>query len=196
MSTIEKQIFHGTVHGDGSGFSGLADQTNLNGASDAQVVNAAGTTAGTASSCWLIASGPEDVQLLWGQGGEFISQETTITPIVSSGVLTFPAYYTPMTSYVGLKVGGTYSAIRIANLTEDSGKGLTDLLMAKAIAAMPVRQLSRNVRFYMNRRSLRQLRDSRTTYSPTGAPAPFPTEAFGIPIVVTDQIISTETLLA
>jgi hypothetical protein len=47
----------------------------------------------------------------------------------------------------------------------------------------------------MNRRSLGQLQRSRTATNPTGAPAPFPQEAFGVPIVVTDQINSTETLL-
>jgi hypothetical protein len=46
----------------------------------------------------------------------------------------------------------------------------------------------------MNRNALRLLRQCRSAYSPTGAPAPFPTEAFGIPIVVTDQILSTEAV--
>jgi hypothetical protein len=46
----------------------------------------------------------------------------------------------------------------------------------------------------MNRNALRLLRQCRSAYSPTGAPAPFPAEAFGIPIVVTDQILSTEAV--
>jgi hypothetical protein len=46
----------------------------------------------------------------------------------------------------------------------------------------------------MNRRSLRQLQQSRTATNSTGAPAPFPTEAFGVPIVVTDALLSTEAL--
>ena len=47
----------------------------------------------------------------------------------------------------------------------------------------------------MNRRSLRQLQNSRTATNPTGAPAPIPDSAFGVPIIVTDAIVSTEALL-
>jgi hypothetical protein len=46
----------------------------------------------------------------------------------------------------------------------------------------------------MNRNALRLLRQSRSAYSPTGAPPPIPAEVFGIPIVVTDQIVSTEAV--
>jgi len=56
----------------------------------------------------------------------------------------------------------------------------------------------------MNRRSTYQLQASRTvvlnvgpTAKASGAMeivAPYPTSAFGIPIVVTDNIVSTETL--
>jgi hypothetical protein len=45
----------------------------------------------------------------------------------------------------------------------------------------------------MNRTALAELRDSRTATNPSGAPAPFPTEAFGIPIVVTDILGDGET---
>jgi hypothetical protein len=47
----------------------------------------------------------------------------------------------------------------------------------------------------MNRRSLKQLQESRTATNATGAPAPFPSEAFGVPILVTDAITNTEALL-
>jgi len=46
----------------------------------------------------------------------------------------------------------------------------------------------------MNRRSLKQLQVSRTATNATGAPAPFPQESFGVPIIVTDAILSTEAL--
>jgi hypothetical protein len=46
----------------------------------------------------------------------------------------------------------------------------------------------------MSRRSRMQLQMSRTATTPTGAPAPYPQEAFGVPIEETDSIIDTEAL--
>ena len=46
---------------------------------------------------------------------------------------------------------------------------------------------------FMTRRSRKQLQDSRTATNATGAPAPFPEEAFNVPIVLTDSILITET---
>ena len=43
LFTLEKQFFNGTVGGSADGFLGLADSANYNGASDALVINAAGT---------------------------------------------------------------------------------------------------------------------------------------------------------
>jgi hypothetical protein len=44
----------------------------------------------------------------------------------------------------------------------------------------------------MNRVALKELQQSRTATNPTGAPAPFPAEAFGVPIVTTDALGSAE----
>ena len=79
---------------------------------------------------------------------------------------------------------------RIADL--DASAVLTDVLIASLISKAPVGGMWEYL--YMNRRSLGQLQASRTATNATGTPAPFPTESFGIPIVVTDSIISTETL--
>ena len=104
----------------------------------------------------------------------------------------YPAYYTPASVWLGLQMGGAYSVGRIANLTEDSGKGLTDDLIADLLSQFPAgRQPSV---LCMSRRSLKQLQISRTATNATGAPAPFPTEAFGVPIIVTDALINTEAL--
>jgi len=39
-----------------------------------------------------------------------------------------------------------------------------------------------------------ELQMCRTATTPTGAPAPYPQEAFGIPIEETDSILDTEAL--
>jgi hypothetical protein len=47
----------------------------------------------------------------------------------------------------------------------------------------------------MNRRSLQQLQASRTATNPTGSPAPFPQSAFNLPIVVSDAVTNSESVL-
>lgn len=194
MAEVEEQIFYGTGSGgQATGFSGFANQTNLDGTADAQVVNAGGTTAATASSVYLIRTGEEDVQLLWGQGGVIsIGERQIVERAGATG--RFPAYFHPIMGWVGCKLGTTYSVVRIANLTADAGKGLTDALIARAIELFPASRGPTHI--VMNRRSLRQLQSSRTATNPTGAPAPFPSEAFGVPIVVTDRLLNTEALIA
>ena len=81
---------------------------------------------------------------------------------------------------------------RIKKLTADSGKGLTDALIYSALAKFPT-----GVRpdvMFCSRRSLHQLRNSRTATNQTGAPAPIPTEVEGIPIVPTDSLSDIEAL--
>ena len=203
LFVLEKQFFNGTVGGSASGFLGLADSANYNGASDALVINAAGSTASTGSSVWFLRSTPDDASVaLVGAGDAQLSSPNinfavgdifqTIVP--GSNSLSMTAYAQDCGGHLGVQIGSKYAVARIANLTEDSGKGLTDTLLARALALFPASDQPTHIA--MNRRSLRQLQTSRTTYSPTGQPAPRPSEYEGIPIIATDAISSTETLLA
>jgi hypothetical protein len=196
FAEAEKQVFYGTgTGGDSAGFSGLGNSTLHDGAADAQVVNAGGTTASTGASAWLVRSNDDgrDVQVITGEGGKLDIGETSEQRIAGATGF-YPGLWTAITGWLGLQMGSIYSVVRIANLTEDSGKGLTDALVAKALEKFPA---TRGPSFIaMNRRSLRQLQSSRTATSPTGAPAPFPADSHNIPIIVTDQLLSTEALLA
>jgi hypothetical protein len=192
MAEIEEQVIYGTGN-LAAGFSGLANQTNLDGLADAQVVNAGGTTANTGSSCWLIRTGEEDIQLIWGQNGVITIGDRQRVQKVGSTKGYYWALAHAIHGWCGVKLGTNYSAVRIANLTADSGKGLTDSLISQAIERFPSGRGPTHI--VMNRRSLGQLQRSRTATSPTGSPAPFPDSAFGVPIVVTDRISSTEALL-
>lgn len=194
---IGQQIFYGTNttfggSADGHpGFLGTYDSTNM-------VVDAGGTTDNVASSVWLAALGPQDVQLVFGNNSAM--QLSPFTEQVISGI---PSFVADLTAWVGLQQVNPYSICRIKKLTTDSGKGLTDLLIAEAISKFPVGKQPNAI--FMNRRSLMQLHKSRTvtlfggpgTSKPAGSVelvAPLPTSAFNIPIVVTDNILSTETL--
>tara|TARA_R100000008_G_scaffold62445_1_gene39704 strand:+ start:614 stop:1531 length:918 start_codon:yes stop_codon:yes gene_type:complete len=189
MFKIEDEL----INGDNTdGFSSLADE--LDALADTTVIGAGGTTADTGSSCYLIRTGFNDVQVAWGQQGVIEAKDTTIVRTADSSSKHFPSYFTAVTGYVGLIYGSSYSAGRICNLTEDSGKGLTDDLISQALSKFPASRPPNMLA--MNRRSLQQLQASRTATNATGAPSPFPSEAFGIPIVVTDAISSTEALVS
>jgi hypothetical protein len=194
---FEQQMWYGQVAGAAAGFVGFADNANYNAAAGSLVVNAAGTTAATASSVWLIRSVPDEqgVTAIIGNQGEIAIGETvsTLKPDDTDATKFFPAWMTPISGYIGVQIGGNYSAVRIGNVTGDAGKGLTDALISKAIALFPVGKGPTHI--CCSRRSLQQLQASRTATSPSGAPAPIPQDSFNIPIVVTDSILNTEALL-
>lgn len=192
LSKLENQILYGT---DGTnGFVGFLTSTKLDALADAMVISAGGTTASTASSVYLVKLGA-DVGVAGVYKGDgpppFEIPEFSVIDVAATNSH-YPAYFSPACSWFGLQLGGAYSVSRICNITADNGKGLTDDLIAQAISLHPVDQQPDVI--VMNRRSLRQLQDSRTATNSTGAPAPFPTEAFGYPILVTDQLSTTEAL--
>ena len=194
---FEKQVINGTTGaGDAAGFAGFRQATTVDALADAMVVNAAGTTAATASSVWAVRIAPDGVCGVYKGPSGFELGETTVQQrVVDPGTdnKTFPTYYTPGFAWMGLQVGSAYDIGRIANVTADSGKGMTDALAYTLLSKFPVG--FGPTHWLMSRRSVAQLRASRTATNATGAPAPFPTEIEGIPIVVTDAIADTEALL-
>jgi hypothetical protein len=110
------------------------------------------------------------------------------------------AYKNSLEGWVGAAFYSKYAVGRIKKLTTDSGKGLTDSLLAQLFAAFPVGV--KPTHLFMSRRSRQQLQISRTVTlqgSGTSRPnqatvAPIPTEYDGVPIIATDSILNTETL--
>jgi hypothetical protein len=187
MQTLASQFYYGTG-ADAKGFPGLLaayDATNM-------VVDAAGTTDSTCSSVWALRFGPINVIWVYGNGGSMELSDVAEQRILDGSQNPFTAYVQELLAYPGLQVASLWSIGRIKKLTADVGKGLTDDLIADLLSKFPV-----GVRpdvLLMSRRSLRQLQDSRTATNATGAPAPFPTESFGVPVAPTDAITNTETL--
>ena len=188
MFKIEQEVLYGAAT---NGFAALGDE--LNNLADATVVGAGGTTADTASSVWAVRSGFNDVQLAWGNEGVIEAKDTTIIRTAGATTGNFPSYFTPVTGYCGLIYGSAWSAGRLANLTEDSGKGLTDDLISQLLETFPAGRGPDML--VMSRRSLGQLQRSRTSYSPTGQPATIPDSAFNIPIILSDAVSNTEALI-
>lgn len=189
MQTLASQFYYGTgTGGNSKGFPGLIqayDSTNM-------VVDAGGSTADTGSSVWAVKFGPKNVQWVYGNDGQLELSEVTTERILDGSSNPYTAYVQELLAYPGLQVGSVRSIGRIKKLTADEGKGLTDDLIAALLSKFEVGV--RPDAFFMNRRSLMQLQQSRTATNATGAPAPLPTESFGIPIAVTDAILSTEAL--
>lgn len=195
MAVLEKQIFYGTSN-DANGFAGLLDNAQLDALDDTMVVNAGGSNASTQTSCYLLRSGMDDVSFIIGNNGQIIVEEMP-TIIQKAGSVSgyYPAYYVPVTGYAGFQIGGAYSAARIANIECNdltSTTAFTDDHVFAGISKFPAARQPNLI--CMNRNALRLLRQSRSAFSPTGAPAPIPTEVSGIPIVVTDQLVSTESV--
>lgn len=192
----EGQLLYGTGN-EADGFAGLADNAGLNQLADEMVHGAGGTADSSesdASSVWLIRTNDDgtDCTLITGMDGNIDIGETVEQAIEdTSNGGRFTGLYTTILGWLGLQIGGARSVARIANLTPQSGKGLTDDVIYEGLALFPAARQPN--RIAMNRRSLKQLQQSRTATNATGAPAPRPTEVEGIPIVVTDQITSTET---
>lgn len=192
LFAYENQVINGKVSASSDGFTGMADV--LNDSDDAMVVNAGGTTANTASSVWAVRLGEDDLMGVYkGDGPMMELGETTTQKVVDGTGKSYPAYYTPGCTWLGMQVGTKYSFGRICNITADAGKGLTDDLLSQLLEQFPSDAMPTH--FLMGRRSRAQLQRSRTTFNPTGAPAPFPTSAFEVPILTTEAITNVEALL-
>jgi hypothetical protein len=113
-----------------------------------------------------------------------------------------PGEVADLASWIGLQSASINSVARLKNLTAETGKKLTDALLSQLIRRFPT-----NVRpdaIFVNRAQLGFLQDDRATKvalntsgknGDTGggaAYAPTPTNFEGIPLVVTDSILSTE----
>ena len=184
----EQQLIYGTG-ASAAGFTGLADASTIDALADEMVVDAGGAAA--LSSVYLVRSvdAMTDCTLITGNDGNISVGASYEQMMAGSSTGMFNAYVTPVQAYLGLQIGSIYSIGRIANLAV--ANPLTDDLIADALAKFPAARPATHL--VMDRRSLQQLQASRTATNPTGAPAPFPSSAFNVEIVVTDAITNAET---
>ena len=92
MVAFETQVIYGvTSPGDSAGFVGMAAATTVDALADAMTIDAGGTTASTASSCWAVRIGPNDLTAV-AHGDGIQLGETVTQRMVSTGTLTVPFY--------------------------------------------------------------------------------------------------------
>lgn len=203
MRSLGTQVWYG-ITADDKGFPGIKASTPKAGttlAGDLLCIDATGTTALTASSVYAVKFGEQHVQLIGGRNtafqlGEFYKQ------MVAGSVAgtTYEAYVAALTGWIGMQIGNENCVRRICNLTADSGKGLTDLLLADLMNTFPAGW--KPDALFMSRRSRTQLQKARTVVlqgsgknrpdQPTLAPTP--TEYEGVPIYATDSILNTDAI--
>lgn len=202
LLAIDNQIFTGAS--TGTGFSGLkvfTPKTATAGTSSI-VVDATGTTSGTASSIYAVKFGMQDVHLVYGnnnvlQLGEFRDQQ-----IQDASGGKYAGRVAELTAHIGLQIGNVNCVGRILNITTDSGKGATDSLISQLFEKCPVGFAFDAL--FMSRRSAGQLARQRTVtiFSQAGvapnAARTTPNIATrvqdwdGIPIILSDNIGITD----
>lgn len=201
---IGAQIFQGTEN-IATGFSGLKQFTPKTATAGASsiVVDATGTAANTASSAYLVKFGLPDVHLVFGndttiQVGEFFDQ------LINDGAGgEYMGRVASLKTWVGLAIGNTSCVGRILNLTAETGKGLTDALIARAMSLFPTGYTPDAI--FVSRRSDFQLAASRprTNFSLPAQARPGNAVAItdytsgtyqGIPIIPTDSISDVQAI--
>jgi hypothetical protein len=184
---IGRQFYYGTGN-DAKGFPGLLAMYDA----DKMTVDATGSTPSTGSSVWFVKWGPQGLQFLYGNNGDL--RLTDVKEIVETDQngKRMTAYHQEILAWVGLKLASLNSVVRIKNLTAQDNKGLTDALMADAMAKFPVGWKPDVI--FASRRSITQLRKSRTATTETGKEVPTPQDFDGIPIIPTDSISNTEAI--
>jgi Major capsid protein GP7 len=200
LISIGKQIWYG-VSTDAKGFPGIKAFTPKGGS---YTYDAAGTTATTASSIYMVKFGDEYVKLMAGRArnaaGIMELPDFIIESITDSNSKKMWGYTSELSSYLGLQIAAPHCVVRICNVTADSGKTCTDAKLNAALRLFPANFSPDYI--FMSRRSHQQLQDSRTvtlygqgkTRPDQELQAPYPTSFEGIPIVDTDNILNTDAI--
>jgi hypothetical protein len=164
-------------------------------------VDADGSTASTGSKVYMIRTGDQGVQYVFGGGNVFDLAPWTEQQVTLNSKQ-MPAYVSDLTGWVGLQAASISSIGRIFDLTADNGKTLTDAKLWDLWHKFPM-SMKPNL-ILMSRRSSQQLQSSRTVVinangnqrggnNVENVPSPA-TDFAGIPIVVTDSIGITDAL--
>lgn len=193
---LAKQIWRGVAN-DASGFVGfdafidaVVDEDN----NREMVVTANSGTVSDASAVYAVRTGIDSSQIAWGSEGKLdegeVVEQLLYNQTTAESVTTTSGawhYAQKLGGWVGLQVSSRYAAAKIEKLSATSGAaGLDDDLLYQLIEKFPAGAKPNGI--FMNRRSFSQLRQSRTAYNPTGAPAPYVDNFEGIPIYVSDAI--------
>jgi len=183
LELLSKQFYYGT-NNDSKGFRGIKQMVS------SSLVYDAGGTGSQTTEVFGVKWGSRDVRWVVGNGGNLALSDVEVINKQDANKKTYPAYWQYMDAKIGLQVGNKYSISAIKNLTDT--KPLNDHILAELISECQSRGVTMDA-FYMSAKALKQLRESREATNALGTPAPFPTEAYGIPIHITSGISNSIT---
>lgn len=188
LINIGRQTWYGVnaTRGDTKGFVGA-----LGVVPSTLVVDAGGTTAGTASSVFLVKMAPDAVELFLSSSGSPLNIGAwTQQRVEDEDGDPYTAWVNAIQGFVGVSFLDPYCVGRIKKITADTGKTLTESLGYQLLSAFPSGKEPTHA--VMTKRSREQLRASLVTdLNPTPAN---PTTFCGLPIVVTESLVNTEAL--
>ena len=203
LITLGNQFYYGAPSTTDFGFAGL--QNLYDPATMEVTANAKGSLGATTSSAWLVVNMPDCVEFIYGNN-QGLQMKQWMPQYVVATNSQYRAFVNNLSGYIGLSFNYTKSACRIKNLTAlgtASNTGLTDELVAQALAKFPVGTVPTHL--FCSRGQRLCLQASRTPVfsSTTGKSAitsnlqlqyaGTPVESNGIPLHVTDSILDTET---
>lgn len=169
LRALEAQILHGTAN-IAAGFSGI--DNIVTGATN---VFSKGGTGSALSKVYAINK--DQIKLLLGKGGEVRLGEIERRTITDTSGNPYDVYHLDGGAWLGAYIVGTQAC----KILERVGTTLTDNDFSTLIDAFA--QGFTPDLFVASQRSISALRNSRTATNPTGAPAPYATEVFGIPLI-------------
>ena len=180
--TVGTGLWYGT--GAAKDFVGLR---SLFPKSNAQVIDAGGGTANTGSSVYGLKLGFDAVHLVICKNTPFKASRVIKQQFNAPAGGVYAGYGFGCSIWIGLAVENPKAVARICNLTAEPGKGLTDGLIAQMLAKCPNGFTPDAL--YMSRRSLMQLRQSRS--ATTNGPEEW---SNGVRIIEANSITSTEAI--
>lgn len=196
MLSMGAQCFYGTRI-DKDGFPGLHNYID-----DSMVMSAEPDNAKTekGTSVYAIVEGVRGVQWVYGKGQPFnLGAFRDRDRIENSKVI--PGKGADLNAWLAIVNHSKLTAARLQNVGSSESSGLTDDLIAELLMRFPAGM--KPTKLIMNRKALSQLRKSRNVVGVSSATnggsftsAPVPTEAHGVPILVTDSILDDESDLS
>lgn len=197
---LGNQIWYG-VSTDAKGFPGIKAAVAFG---STIFLNSGGSDATVQTSVYFVKYGNQDVSLITGNGTTFNLGEFRDQTLYDASNNAYDGRTAGLTAWSGLQIGNVNCVGRIGNVGADTETNdtLTDAKIAQLLQKFPVGY--RPDEIWMNRRSLSQLQRSRTVViNATGQARggsnvenipDIPNNAFGIPIGVTDSILSTDAV--
>lgn len=198
LEAVGSQVWYG-VSANAAGFAGLEAIT------PASRITKSDCTSGATgkTSAYFVRYGVSNgVSFDLGNNSTIQLSDFRVETIYDTDGKPLPGYVADLSGWMGLSVKTVESIMRICNIGTETGKlGISDKIIAAALSAW---KGAAPDALYMNRTAAFLLQCSRTfalagtgkIQGNVGPFAPMPTESNGIPIVITDSLVDTETFVS